>query len=93
MAYFQPRKRIYTGQIELGPQPRTWIKKHRSFASRDWIESQIRYGEWTKERNKQSSFLIYATNVDGIKPVTILLKLRLLDTHVLVFHVHVLRNK
>ena len=68
MAYFQPRKRIYTGQIELGPQPRTWIKKHRSFASRDWIESQIRYGEWTKERNEQSSFLVYATNIDGIKP-------------------------
>ncbi len=39
-----------------------------------------------------SGFLIYASNIDGIEPVIILLKLRQLDIYVLVYHVLVLRN-
>ena len=66
---------------------------HRSFASRDWIESQIRYGEWINERKKPHHYLIYVTNFEGIKPVTVLIKIKLLETHVLVYHVHLLRNK
>jgi hypothetical protein len=93
MAFFQLKKRIYTGPIEFGPQPRTWIAKHRSFASKEWIESRIRYGEWINDRSKQSHFLIYATNFDGIKPLTILIKIRMFETHVLVYHAHVLRKK
>ena len=93
MAFFQPKKRIYNGPIDLDSQPRTWIAKHRSFASREWIESQIRYGEWIDDRHERSMFLIYATNIDGIRPLTILLKIRLFDTHALVYHAHVLRNK
>ena len=93
MAFFQPKKRIYDGQIELDSQPRTWISKHKSFASREWMESQIRYGEWIQERSGQPQFLIYATNIEGIKPLTILIKIRFFDTYVTVYHAHVLRKK
>jgi len=92
MAFFQPKKRIYDGPIEFGSQPRTWISKHKGFASREWIESQIRYGEWIQERAEQQ-FSIYATIIEGRKPLTILIKIRILDTHVLVYHAHVLRKK
>ena len=93
MAFFQPRKRIYTEPIELGSQPRTWIAKHRGFASREWVESQVQYGEWIPENSEQQKFLIYATVIDGIKPLTILIKVKTFDTHALVYHVHVLRKK
>ena len=53
--------------------------------------SQIRYGEWINDGNKRHYFLIYATNIDGTKPVTVLIKIRLFQTHVLVYHVHLLR--
>lgn len=93
MAFFQPKKRIYDGQIEFGSQPRTWISKHKSFASREWMESQIRYGEWIREKPDKPQFSIYATVIEGIKPLTILIKIRLFDAHVLVYHAHVLRKK
>jgi hypothetical protein len=89
----QPERRIYTGPIVFGSQPLTWIKKHRSFASKEWFLSQIRYGEWIRERNKPHDFLIYATNIDGIRQVTVLIKIKRLETHVLAYHAHVLRKK
>jgi len=42
----QPRRRIYFGPITFESQPLNWIKHHRSFASREWFESQVRYGVW-----------------------------------------------
>jgi hypothetical protein len=90
---FPPKKRIYTGQIEIGSQPHTWITKHRSFASQEWLESQIAYGEWMPERSRQDQFLIYATVIEGNKPLTILIKIRMFDTHAFVYHAHVLRKK
>ena len=90
---FPPKMQIYTGQVEFGPQPRTWIAKHQSFASTEWLESQVRYGEWIPERSSKEQFLIYATVLEGIKPLTVLLKIRMLDTYVLVYHAHVLRKK
>ena len=93
MAFHQSRKRIYLGEIELGTQPYTWVSKHRGFASAEWIESQVRYGEWIPDRSGKKQFLIYATVLEGIKPLTVLLKVRMLDTYVLVYHAHVLRKK
>ncbi|MGD0203200.1 MAG: hypothetical protein ABSC20_04760 [Candidatus Bathyarchaeia archaeon] len=93
MAFFQPKKRIFTGQIELGPQVRTWIAKHRSFASREWVESQIRYNEWIPDKSDKSRFLIYTKDTIGIKPLTILIKIRVFSTRVFVYHAHVLRKK
>jgi len=59
----QPKRRVYAGPIIFENQPLAWIKKHRSFASREWFQSQVRYGEWIRERNLQNCFRIYATNV------------------------------
>ena len=91
MASFQPKKRIYTGPIDLGSQPKTWLAKHRSFASEDWIESQVRYCEWLP--NKERQFLIYTAVFEGIKPLTILIKVQMFDAYAHVYHVHVLRKK
>jgi hypothetical protein len=93
MAFFQPKKRIYIKPIDLDSQPCTWISKHRGFANREWIEGQIRYGQWINEKSNPNQFRIYATNIDGIKPLTIIIKIREYETHVLVYHVHVLRKK
>lgn len=93
MAHFQPRRRIYFGQIILGDQPINWIRKHRSFASREWFESQVRYGTWIKERNRLNHFLIYATVTEGIKPIKILIKIKHSDTYVLIYHAHVFKKR
>jgi hypothetical protein len=93
MASFQPRKRIYTEPIEIGRQPLTWVAKHRGFSNAEWIESQVRYGEWIPDRAGKEYFLIYATVMEGIKPLTILIKIRLFDSYALVYHAHVLRKK
>ena len=85
--------RSYTGQVELGSQPKTWIAKHQSFASRDWFESSVRYGDWVPDRSSKTQFLIYVHVVEGIKPLTVVLKIRLQDTSALVYHAHVLRKK
>jgi hypothetical protein len=93
MPYFQPKIRRYGGPIDFDSQPLTWIGRHRSFASKDWIKSQIKYGEWIKDAKKRHHYLIYATNFEGTKPLTILIKIRLFETHVLVYHAHILRSK
>jgi hypothetical protein len=93
MVFFSPRKRIHIEPIEIESQPRTWITKHRSFATAEWVESQVRYGEWIPDRSSKDQFLIYVTVFEGIKPLTVLLKIKMFETYILVFHVHVLRNK
>lgn len=60
MFRFQPRKRCYLGPIKLGSQPVRWIREHRSFASREWIEGQVIYGEWISEHGKPNHFQIHA---------------------------------
>jgi hypothetical protein len=74
----------------LGPQPITWIKKHRSFASREWFESQVRYGDWIAERGKASCYLIYAEVVERIEPIKVTIRIKRESTHLLVYHAHVI---
>ena len=93
----QPRFRIYSGEIVLGSQPRNWIKYHRSFASKDWFESQVKYGKWIRERNKPSKFLIYVAVLEG----TVLIKIKYCPQgnincphdHVYVEHAHLIPKK
>ena len=93
MDFFSPKKRIHTEPIEIESQTLTWIAKHRSFASTEWVESQVRYGEWRPSRSDKEQFLVYATVFEGIKPLTVLLKLKIFDAYIVVYHIHVLRNK
>jgi len=93
MRHFQPYARRYFGQIILGPQPINWIRKHRSFASREWLESQVRYGQWTREPDKRDHYRIYVNIIERIKPIKILIKIEHRGTHILVYHTHVLRQK
>lgn len=92
MTGYQPIRRIYFGEIELGPQPQTWIRKH-SFASKEFVEGQVKYGEWEKDDNRPNCYIIYAITTEGIKDVTVLFKIKSLGTHVLVYHIHLLRNR
>jgi len=87
----QPRRRRYSGQVILDSQPLNWIKHHRSFASKEWFYSQVRYGQWIRERNKRDHYLIYVTVIEKIKPIKVLIKIRHTRTHVLAYHAHVLR--
>jgi hypothetical protein len=89
----QPKKRRYLGPIFFEEQPITWIKKHRGIADKPWFESQVRFGEWKKDRNDPSCFLIYATEFEGRKSVTIQIRIKKLFTHVLVCHAHVSGKK
>jgi hypothetical protein len=67
--------------------------EHRRFASKEWLEGQVRYGEWIKERNRPNHYQIYATVYDGITPITVLIKIERYSSHVLVYHSHVLKKK
>ncbi len=97
----QSHQKRYSGSIILGSQPLNWIKHHHSFASREWFESQIRYGQWIRERKSSYKFLLYATVLEGIKTLEILIKITYHPQgtincnfdHVLVNHAHVLRKK
>jgi hypothetical protein len=93
MAFFQPRKGIYEDQIEIGPQPRIWLARHRRFASTEWIESQVRYGNWIPDKVDGNRFLIYASVVEGIKLLKVVLKIQLFETNISVIHTHILRKK
>ena len=90
MPSFQPSRRVYFGYIEIGPQPSTWIKKHRSFASKEWMISNIKYGEW-RDEGKRNCFEIEVDTFEGTKSITVIIKVRLYETHVLAYHAHVLR--
>ncbi len=93
MFRFQPRKRCYLGPIKLGSQPVRWIREHRSFASREWIEGQVRYGEWISEHGKPNHFQIHAIVYEGTKPITVLIKIKWQPQQVLVYHAHVVRKR
>lgn len=91
MTGFQPVRRIYTGYVEIGPQPSTWIRKHRSFASNEWMISNIKYGEWMEVKGKNNCFEIEVSTFEGRKSITVIIKIRRYATYVLAYHAHVLR--
>lgn len=87
MTAYQPRRaRNYSGFIVLESQPRNWIKKHRSFASYDFLYGQVRFGQWTN--NHDNDFFIETKVIEGIKPIIVLIKLELLADKVRVYHCH-----
>lgn len=97
----QPRQKRYSGRIILESQPKNWIRQHRSFAFREWINSQIEFGTWIKESNKPGKYLIYPIVGEGRKKLAILIKIthypqgssRYPFDHVKVNHTHILREK
>ena len=101
MFRYHIQRRPYLGRIILGSQPKNWINRHRSFASREWFESQIRYGEWLRERNRPHKYLLYVSVLEGRQTLDILIKithypqgnLNYNFDHVFVDHAHVLRKK
>jgi len=93
MFRFQLRKRCYLGPIEFDHQPIRWIREHRSFASREWLEGQVRYGKWISEHGKPNHFRIYTIVYEGKKPITVLIKIKWQPQKVLVYHAHVVRKR
>lgn len=90
----QPCNKYYHPEwIELDGQPVNWIGKHKGFGDRAWFISQVKYGKWICDRSERNCFLVYATEFEGRKPLTILIKIRKYATHVLIYHAHVLRKK
>ena len=77
----------YSGRIEFN-QPRidNWIGKHRSFASRDWIRSQVTWGIWIPVKDNQ--FKVEAIVAEGVYPVKVTIILHKHREYVLVYHAH-----
>jgi len=99
MIRVRPRKRYYFGRIEFQqPKIDNWIRRHRSFASRDWFRSEIRYGLWKRERNRPYHYRIYPTVFEGAKRIRVVIKIihnpngsqEYSYDHVYVYHAHVL---
>jgi len=94
-------KRIYLGRIVLGDQPKRWIRLKKSFASKDWLEGQVRYGLWERvERRRRGRYDIYVHVIEaGVKQITVVIKITHYPNgraqypfdHVFVFRAHVLR--
>lgn len=92
MTAYQPRSaRIYFGFIELESQPRNWIKKHRSFASYEWLFGQVKFGLWVNSHDNH--FFIETKVIEGIKPIIVLIKLELLADKARVYHCHCQRTQ
>ena len=92
------RQRIYLGRIVLGDQPKRWIKKKKSFASKNWLEGQIRYGLWERVERKRRRYDINVHIIEaGTKQIPILIKFTHYPNgratypfdHVFVFRTHV----
>ena len=52
--------------------------------------SNIKYGEW-RDEGKRNCFEIEVDTFEGTKSITVIIKVRLYETHVLAYHAHVLR--
>ena len=76
----------------LDSQPLNWISEHRSFASREWFRSQVEWGLWEKDGRKRNCFLIYVTVPEGIKELTVVIKIKYSVSYVRVYFAHVLRK-
>jgi hypothetical protein len=87
MAAPQRRIKYYSGFVELDSQPSNWIKKHRSFASRDWLFGQVKFGLWNQGR-EPDQFFIETKVIEGIKSITVTIRLQLLTDRVKVYHCH-----
>ena len=87
MVAFQSRIVYYGGFVELKSQPRNWIKKHRSFASRDWLFGQVKFGYWN-DGNRLNHFFIETKVLEGVKPLIVLIRLERLADRVRVYHCH-----
>jgi hypothetical protein len=90
----------YIGYIIYDEQPLSWINRHKSFASRIWLENQIRFGQW--EETSGENFIMIITEWEGAKKnLKIEIRASYHQTgtienpfrHVLVEHTHVLRSK
>lgn len=100
---FRPRIRetLYFGWVFLGPQPRSWIKRHRSFATKDLFFSNIKHhrDQWIPER-RRNSYRLYIT-IPTIKPIVVCINFKHFPDghrtysydHVFVEHAHIVRKK
>ncbi len=93
MTAYQPRIKHYTGFILLESQPRNWIRKHRSFASYEWLYSQVKFGLWVEDTRYSNHFSIEVKVLEGIKPLIILIKFELLTDKVRVYHCHTFKPR
>lgn len=98
-----PRRRYYAHPIILEqPKMDNWIKNH-GYASRDWIESNVRYGFWGRKRKCKcdrrsihNHFQIYPEVIIGDKRKRVVIKfIHYLNgnpsypyNHVYVYHAH-----
>ena len=66
---------FYSGRVEFNhPKIDRWIREHRSFASRDWLRSQVIFGKWIYERGRRGRFHILAEVGEGRKTIKVLIR-------------------
>lgn len=90
----------YTGFVYVDPSRDRWIAKHQSFASKRWIISNVKYGEWMWRNN--GGFDVLVRVPQATKILTVVLRCRRFPNggphcsfrdYVHVFGSHVIRKK
>lgn len=90
----------YSGRIEYDRRVKRWIREHRSFASKEWLNGQVRYGLWERRVNNRFDILVVVIE-GGVKRLRVVIRIRYFPNgsrnfpyrHVFVEHAHVLRKK
>lgn len=90
MIRFHPRKFRYLGPIDYDPQPLNWIKRHQSFASKEWVDGQVRYGLWTQDPTTRNRYTIRGDVSEGMKSITVEIVIFFVEGRVRVRHCHVI---
>lgn len=79
-------------KIWFDNQPINWIKRHRSFASREWIDSQVKYNTWTPQRNS-GHFIIITYVSEGVSYLKVFIHIVKVRRQVTVRHCHGIRRR
>lgn len=64
-------RRPYLGRIEFNERRiRRWIRNHRGFASKEFLEGEVRYRTWIPIRNRRNCYRVFTDVVEGGKKIT-----------------------
>ena len=97
---WRPRGFGYPGYVYVDPNRNRWIRTHLSFASKGWIISKVKYGEWLGRED--GSFEVLVKHPLATKTLTIVLVCRRFPKggphcsyrdYVHVFGSHIIRKK
>jgi hypothetical protein len=84
---WRPRRK-YSGPIEIDEWIlRYWIPRHASFASKTWIEQEVRWREW-KWKRKSNRFMVFTQTGEGAFQTEVIFEVEDCGTHLFVWKAH-----